>query len=78
MSMSWDDSGMLPEVDSGPRHLFSCCEVGEFSPTHVPIVCATPYIRPHIIPCHPNQGLVLQISYASVNLYTSYYLRELS
>lgn len=72
MSVSWYDSGILPEVDSGPQHYFSCCEVREFSPTHVPIMCATPYIRAHTMLRHPNQGLVLQISYASVNLFPLY------
>lgn len=51
---------------------FSHAEVKEFSPTHVPIMCAVPYIRPHIILCNPNQGLVLQISLASVNLFPLY------
>lgn len=72
MSVSWDDSGILPEVDSGPQHYFSCCDVREFSPTHVPIMCATTYNRAHTMLCHPNQGLVLQILYASVSLFPLY------
>lgn len=51
---------------------FCHAEVREFSPTHVPIMYAVPYIRPHIMLWIPNQGLVLQISFASVNLFPLY------